>query len=78
MAYRSLKKWFAPWSTIGYLDAVYWYKEFYLKTPEQREQEGKERRQKAEESYNRLLDIMDSVNRGTHGALARAIELYRF
>lgn len=74
MAYRSLKRWFAPWSKVGYLDAVFWYKEFYLKTPEQREQEHN----KVLEAYDRIADIVETVNRGTHGFLARAMELYRF
>lgn len=73
MAYRSLKRWFAPWSKVGYFDAVFWYKEFYLKTPEQRDQEHN----KALEDYNRIADTIEAVNRGTHGFLARAMELYR-
>lgn len=73
MAFRSLRKWFTPWSKRGYLDAVYWYKEYYLKTPEQREYE----RQQARKSLDRISGMLEAVDRGTHGYLARAMNIFR-
>ena len=45
---------------------IYWYKEYVLKTPEQREQEKRDRQRKARTALA-LLGIVDAVCRGLGG-----------
>lgn len=66
MAFYSLYKWFSPWSKREYTDMIYWYKEYVLKTPEQREQEKKDRQRKAR-TVLAQLGIIDTVCRGLGG-----------
>lgn len=47
MAWYSLYKWFAPWRKTKYVDMIYYYSEYVLKTEEQRIAEKESRRRKA-------------------------------
>ena len=62
MAYYSLWKWFAPWSKRNYPNMIYWYSEYVLKTPEQREKEKMERRKRA----NTLMAQMGIIRTMCH------------
>lgn len=62
MAFYSIYKWFSPWSKREYTDIIYWYKEYVLKTPEQREQEKKDRQRKARIVVAQLLGIFDAYS----------------
>ena len=42
MGFYSLRRWFSTWSRRYKADMIYWYKEYVLKTPEQREEEIRE------------------------------------
>lgn len=60
MAFYSLWKWFSPWSKREYTDMIYWYKEYVLKTTEQREQERRESKRKARTDLAQLV-IMNTM-----------------
>lgn len=66
MAFYSLYKWFSPWSKREYTDMIYLYKEYVLKTPEQREREKKDRQRKARTALVQL-GIVDAACRGLGG-----------
>lgn len=57
MAYYSLWKWFSPWRKVKYTDYIYYYKEFVLKTEEQRELEKIEREKELKEMKVRLATM---------------------
>ena len=59
MAFYALYKWFGPWSKRYYPDMIYWYSEYYLNTPEQREREKKQRDIRFED----LLDTVATIYR---------------
>lgn len=46
MAFYALYKWFSPWNKREYRNMVFWYNEYVLKSPEQREQENIESKRK--------------------------------
>lgn len=54
MAFWALYKWFRPFSKRGYPNMIYYYREYVLKTPKQREEERKERRRNTK---NALLNL---------------------
>lgn len=54
MGFYALWKWFSPWSKRDYPNMIYWYKEYVLKTPEQREQERRESKRKARTALAQL------------------------
>lgn len=54
MAFWSLYKWFRPWSKKRYPNMIFWYSEYYLKTPEQRSIE----REKKEKDFNRFVGLL--------------------
>lgn len=60
MGFYALWQWFSPWSKRGYPNMIYWYKEYVLKTPEQREQERRESKRKARTSLAQLA-IMNTM-----------------
>ena len=49
-----------------YTDMIYWYKEYVLKTPEQREQERRESKRKARTALAQLA-LVDTMCRGLGG-----------
>ena len=67
MAFYSLWKWFSPWSKrfskIEYTSMIYWYKEYVLKTTEQREQERMEKKRKARNVMAQLGVTTDLCSR---------------
>ena len=60
MGFYALWKWFSPWSKRDYPNMIYWYKEYVLKTPEQREQERRENKRKARTALAQLA-IMNTM-----------------
>ena len=60
MGFYALWKWFSPWSKMDYPNMIYWYKEYGLKTPEQREQERRENKRKARTALAQLA-IMNTM-----------------
>ena len=54
MGFWALWKWFSPWSKRNYPNMIYWYKEYVLKTPEQREFERKARERSAKKTLAAL------------------------
>lgn len=60
MGFYALWKWFSPWSKRDYPNIIYWYKEYVLKTPEQREQERRENKRKARTALAQLA-IMNTM-----------------
>ena len=60
MGFYALWKWFSPWSKRDYPNMIYWYKEYVLKTPEQREQERRESKRKARTALAQLA-IMNTM-----------------
>ena len=60
MGFYALWKWFSPWSKRDYSNMIYWYKEYVLKTPEQREQERSENKRKARIALAQLA-IMNTM-----------------
>lgn len=66
MAFYSLWKWFSPWSEREYTDMIYWYKEYVLKTHEQREQERVENKRKARTAMAQL-GVMTALCSGLGG-----------
>ena len=57
MGFYALWKWFSPWSKRDYPNMIYWYKEYVLKTPEQREQERIESKRKARTALAQLAIV---------------------
>ena len=57
MGFYALWKWFSPWSKRYYPNMIYWYKEYVLKTPEQREQERRESKRKARIALAQLVTM---------------------
>lgn len=57
MAFYALWKWFRPWSKTNYPHMCYWYSEYVLKTPEQREKEKQERRKECVLALAALMRI---------------------
>ena len=62
MAWYALYKWYRPWSKKGYPNMVYWYKEYVLKTPEQREYEQQKRKKEAKESLYGLMKMTNMLS----------------
>lgn len=60
MGFYALWKWFLPWSKREYTNMIWWYKEYVLKTPEQREQERRESKRKARTALAQLT-IMNTM-----------------
>ena len=66
MGFYALWKWFSPWSKRDYPNMIYLYKEYVLKTPEQREQERRESKRKARTALAQLA-IVNTMCRGLGG-----------
>ena len=66
MGFYALWKWFSPWSKMDNPNMIYWYKEYVLKTPEQREQERRESKRKARTALAQLA-LVDTMCRGLGG-----------
>lgn len=62
MGWYALYKWFKPWCKKEYRDMIYWYNEFVLKTPEQREYEKKIEHEKAMTTLAQLGVIHAALN----------------
>lgn len=59
MAFYALWKWFSPWSKKKYPNMIYWYKEYVLKSPEQRALEQAQRQEEIEVLKKKLLLMND-------------------
>lgn len=55
MAFYALWKWFSPWSKKKYPDMIYWYREYVLKSPEQRALEQAQRQEEIEVLKKKLF-----------------------
>lgn len=62
MGWYALYKWYSPWSKLNLPNMIYWYKEYYLKTPEQRQIEKEERSRKAKNALITLSTISTLIN----------------
>ena len=60
MAWYALWKWFSPWSKRDMPDMIYWYSEYVLKTPEQREMERIQKRRKVNTVMAQIV-IMNTI-----------------
>lgn len=60
MAFRALYIWFSQFRKIPFNDWVYWYSEYVLKKPEQREAERKRHQKEAKTAMANLL-FMDAI-----------------
>ena len=65
-AFYSLWKWFFPWSKREYPNMIDWYKEYFLKTSERREQERIEKKRKARTAMAQL-GVIAALCRGLGG-----------
>lgn len=67
MGFWALWKWFQSWSKIGYPNMIYWYSEYFLKTPEQRAAEKRIREYEAAKLFGLLSEMRRfSHSRGFH------------
>ena len=64
MAFYALWKWFSPWSKKKYPDMIYWYREYVLKSPEQRALEQAQRQEEIEVLKKKLhfLPVTEQKN----------------
>lgn len=67
MGFYALWKWFSPWSKRDYTDMIYLYKEYVLKTPEQREQERRYRKKKVTTTLAQLEIMNIMLEEATKG-----------
>ena len=74
MAFWSLYKWFAPWSKRGYPDMIYYFSEYVVKTPEQREKESIIREKRAEAAIKNLSAMYNIFNK--NGEIDRIRKIY--
>lgn len=72
MGFFALWRWFRPWSKREYPNMIYWYREYFLKTPEQREYERRKRYKEAAmlldyyqkyKGFFHVREIFISINR---------------
>lgn len=52
MAYWALYKWFKPWRKLPTYDVIYYFSEYVVKTPEQRQIEAEQRKKRLESTKN--------------------------
>lgn len=62
MAWYSLYKWCYGWSNRKSYNMIYWYNEYILKTPEQRQKEYLERKQKTKQLLTQLTIMHTMLN----------------
>lgn len=60
MAWYSLYKWFVSWRKTKYLNMIYYYSEYVLKSEEQRIREKEERKNKACQVMT-IFSIMNQI-----------------